>query len=212
MKHILFFAILIIVLLPKTLCQTRNENMTRNDTVRTEFTDYVLLVKVIDSINQCHCNDLQIQTPTTVINYGSQARFIRIKVLDICKVFSSDTIDPALIKNIELLLVPASLSFPQDTVIPVLLHRAHTYDYLEFDNIVDTNSFFYHASYYAGNRGLYESVKRPSLLGRTLMKLHLANLNTVSKGKSKDEKNILRCIRTIKKQKMQLGFICSVIW
>ena len=179
--------------------QTIYDSVSMTDTVRTEFTDYVLSIKVLDTIEQCCCKDIRIKQPHIVQKYGELAKFVRIKVLDIEKDFSYDGIDTGIIQKIDLLLIPEALSLPKDTVVSVLLHRAYSYDYLEFDRLVDKGAFFYHSDCYAGNSGLYISYKdKPTWLGWLLWKCHLLEYNQVIRGKSKNQNNILHCIRLIK--------------
>lgn len=179
--------------------QTIYDSVSMTDTVRTEFTDYVLSIKVLDTIEHCCCKDIRIKQPHIVQKYGELAKFVRIKVLEIEKDFSYDGIDTGIIQKIDLLLIPKALSLPKDTVVSVLLHRAYSYDYLEFDRLVDKGAIFYHSDCYAGNSGLYISYKdKPTWLGWLLWKCHLLEYNQVIRGKSKNQNNILHCIRLIK--------------
>lgn len=129
-------------LIPIGKGQTIYDSVSMTDTVRTEFTDYVLSIKVLDTIEQCCCKDIRIKQPHIVQKYGELAKFVRIKVLEIEKDFSYDGIDTGIIQKIDLLLIPEALSLPKDTVVSVLLHRAYSYDYLEFDRLVDKGAFF----------------------------------------------------------------------
>ena len=201
MKHFIIFNLLFLTLIIKGFSQT-SDSLPESDTIRTEFTDYVLTIKVLDTIEQCYCEKIIIKNPSIVQQYGELAKFVRIKVLEIEKDFSYDGIDTGRIQKIDLLLIPEALSLPKDTVVSVLLHRAYTYDYLEFDRLVDKNAIYFHGEFYAGNSGLYKSYKdKPNWFGRVLWKCHLINFNQMWRGKSKNQKNILRCIRLIKKQK-----------
>ncbi len=168
------------------------------DTIRTEFTDYVLSIKVLDTIERCCCKELRIKNPLVIQKYGELAKFVRIKILEIEKDFSCDGIDTGIIQKIDLLLIPKAVSLPKDTVVSVLLHRAYSYDYLEFDRLVDKNVVYYHSDYYAGNSGLYKGYKdKPTWFGWVLWKCHILKYHQIMTGKSKNQKNILHCIKQI---------------
>ncbi|MBO4306721.1 MAG: hypothetical protein J5848_00210 [Bacteroidales bacterium] len=153
----------------------------------------------MNPIEYCYCKEIKIKNPHVIQKYGELAKFVRIKVLEIEKDFSYDKIDSSIIKKIDLLLIPEALSLPKDTVVSVLLHRAYSYDYLEFDRLVDKGAIFFHSDSYAGNSGLYISYKdKPTWLGWVLWKCHLLEYNQIIRGKSKNQKKILRCIRLIK--------------
>lgn len=199
MKNSLIVCLLLICWIPKVSCQTTLDDSLKSDTIRTEFTDYVLSLNILDTAFNCQCKDMQILNPLIQKKYGSSAKFVKIEIVGLFKDFSYDTINIDTIQKIKLLLVPVSLELPLDTTILVLLHRAYSYDYLEFDRIVSENTVFYHSSCYAGNGGLYLSVKKPSWFGLLLWRCHLIDYNKIAKGKSRNQKNILHCIKTIQK-------------
>lgn len=202
MKQVVFITFFFLCLTFDVFCQETNDSFPLTDSVSTMWTDYVLTVKVLDTIENCRCKELRIKNPTIVRRYGEQARFIKIKILEVEKDFSSDGIDTGLIQKIDLLLIPKSLILSKDTVVSILLHRAYSYDYLEFDRIVNRNVIYHHPKYYAGNDGLYISVReKPNWIDELLVKSGLRTYSQVCKGKSKNQKNILRCVRVIKRMK-----------
>jgi len=201
MKQFIIFNTFFLCLIFEGFCQTR-DGLPESDTIRTELTDYVLLIKVLDTVEHCFCKDIKIKNPRIIQKYGEKAKFVRIKVLEIEKDFSFDRIDSGIIQKIDLLLIPEAFSLPKDTVVYVLLHRAYSYDYLEFDRVVERNAIYYHIDNYAGNNGLYESYKdKPSWFGWVLWKCNLLKYEQIMRGKSKNQKKILRCVRVIKRMK-----------
>jgi hypothetical protein len=172
--------------------------------------DYVLRVKIIE---ECNCN-YYIKTDYIKLDKNSglfadaEASILKIEVLERTQDFTYDSISDSIITNIKYLLIPAYVvnhkKIPFDKPINILVNRGINYDYLEFIYIVDDSAKFERREPdYVGSKSLKDSkIKNVPIFLYKLFRWRIISYNTLLKlsPKSKNSKNIERCLKEIKKK------------
>ncbi|MDR0971054.1 MAG: hypothetical protein LBM25_01555 [Bacteroidales bacterium] len=174
-----------------------------------DYNDYVLRVKIIE---ECTCYGMEtnfIKLDKNIsISANAVARFLKMEVIERTQDFTVDSISDSIILNIKYLLVPEYMVYhkkiPFDKPINILVNRGFSYDYLDFVYIVDDSTKFERRD---PSSFAIDSLKNPKIgtASKFLYRLFwwkIISYNTLLKlsPKSKNSKNIERCLKELKKK------------